>query len=80
MLLLAVFRVGCDSQTLFCASPPARHCVSTIKRYLSDMNVIEQAKDIIATLEDFVNFTEPDEVEEDYAQRIREAYELLIEY
>lgn len=44
------------------------------------MNVIEQAKDIIATLEDFVSFTEPDEVEEDYAQRIREAYELLIEY
>lgn len=44
------------------------------------MDIIEQAKDIIATLEDFVNFIEPDEVEEDYAQRIREAYELLIEY
>lgn len=44
------------------------------------MEVIKQAKDIIATLEDFVNFTEPDEVEEDYAERIREAYELLVEY
>ena len=37
------------------------------------------AKDIIATLEDFVNFTEPDEVEEYYAESIREAYELLVD-
>ena len=44
------------------------------------MNSIEMAKDIIATLQDFVNFTEPDEVEESYAENIREAYELLVEY
>ena len=37
-------------------------------------------KDIIATLEDLVNFTEPDEIEPDYVERIKEAYELLVEY
>ena len=44
------------------------------------MNSIEMAKDIIATLQDFVNFTEPYEVEESYAKNIREVYELLVEY
>lgn len=43
------------------------------------MNSIEMAKDIIATLEYFVNFTEPDEVDESYAESIREAYELLVD-
>lgn len=38
------------------------------------------AKDIIATLENLVNFNEPYEVEEDYLEKIREAYELLVEY
>ena len=37
------------------------------------------AKDIIATLEDFVKFTELNEVDEDYAERIKESYELLVE-
>ena len=36
------------------------------------------AKDIIATLEYFVKFTEPYEVDDDYAERIEEAYELLL--
>lgn len=44
------------------------------------MNEFEMAKDIIATLEDLVNFNELDEVEEDYLEKIREAYELLVEY
>ena len=47
---------------------------------LLNMDAIEMAKDIIATLEDFVNFTEPDEIEPDYEERIKEAYELLVEY
>jgi len=42
------------------------------------MNAIETAKDIIAILEDFVNFTEPHEVEDDYTERIKEAYDLLV--
>lgn len=45
-----------------------------------EIYVIEMAKDIIATLQGFVNFTEPDEVEEYYAESIKEAYELLVEY
>ena len=44
------------------------------------MNAIEMAKDIIATLEGLVTFTEPDEIEPDYVERIKEAYELLVEY
>lgn len=44
------------------------------------MKEFEMAKDIIATLENLVNFNEPDEVEEDYLEKIREAYELLVEY
>ena len=44
------------------------------------MDAIEMAKDIIATLEDLVNFTEPDEIEPEYEERIKEAYELLVEY
>ena len=44
------------------------------------MKEFEMAKDIIATLEDLVKFFEPNEVEEDYLEKIREAYELLVEY
>jgi hypothetical protein len=44
------------------------------------MDAIEMAKDIIATLENLVTFAEPDEIEPDYVERIKEAYELLVEY
>lgn len=40
----------------------------------------EMAKEIIATLEHLIEFNEPDEIEKDYKERIKEAYELLIEY
>ena len=43
------------------------------------MDIMEMAKDIIATLEDFVNFVEPDDVDESYAEKIKESYELLVE-
>ena len=42
------------------------------------VDAIEMAKDIIAVLEHFVQFTEPHEVEDDYAERIEEAYDLLV--
>jgi hypothetical protein len=42
------------------------------------VDAIEMAKDIIAVLEHFVWFTEPHEVEDDYAERIKEAYDLLV--
>ena len=35
------------------------------------MSTIEMAKDIIAELEDFINFTEEDEIEPDYAERVQ---------
>lgn len=44
-----------------------------------DMDVVEMAKDIVATLEDFIKFAEPNEVDESYAERIKESYELLVE-
>lgn len=44
------------------------------------MTTFEMAKDIIATLEDLINFNEPDEIEPDYEERIQEAYKLLVEY
>ena len=37
------------------------------------------AKDIIAVLEDLINFNEPDEIDEEYQEKIKEAYELLVE-
>lgn len=43
------------------------------------MTEIEMAKQIIATLEDLVRFNEPDDIEDDYKERIREAHELLVE-
>lgn len=43
-----------------------------------DMDTIEMAKDIIAVLEYLTQFMEPQEVEDDYAERIKEAYELLV--
>lgn len=43
------------------------------------MNAIEMAEEIIAILEHLVRFNEPDEVDEDYAKKIEEAYELLRE-
>lgn len=36
------------------------------------------AKDIIAVLEYLVQFAEPQEVGDDYAEWIKEAYELLV--
>ena len=50
----------------------------TFKDYF-DMDIMEMAKAIVATLEDFVKFTEPNEVDESYAEKIKEAYELLVE-
>ncbi len=44
------------------------------------MSTFEMAKDIIAELENFINFTEENEIEPDYADRIKEAYELIVEY
>lgn len=41
------------------------------------VDAIEMAKDIIATLEHLVWFTEPHGVD-DYAERIKEAYDLLV--
>lgn len=40
----------------------------------------EMAKEIIATLEHLIKFNGPDEIENNYKERIKEAYELLIEY
>ena len=42
------------------------------------VNAIEMAKDIIAVLEYLTQFMEPQEVEDDYAERIKEAYDLLV--
>ena len=44
------------------------------------MTTFEMAKDIIATLEDCINFNEPDEIELAYEVRIKEAYDLLVNY
>ena len=43
------------------------------------MDIIEMANAIIATLEDFIKFAEPNEVDDSYAERIKESYELLVE-
>lgn len=42
------------------------------------VDAIEMAKDIIAVLEHLVWFTELHKVENDYAERIKEAYDLLV--
>ena len=41
-------------------------------------NAVELAKDIVATLTNFIVFTEPDEVDDDYAERIKKSRELLV--
>lgn len=41
-------------------------------------NAVELAKDIVATLTNFIVFTEPDEVDNDYAERIKKSRELLV--
>lgn len=41
-------------------------------------NAIELAKDIVTTLTNFIVFTEPDEVDDDYAERIKKSHELLV--
>ena len=61
----------------------AQECTNKGRALLFDlvmiMNAIEMAEEIIATLEHLVRFNEPDEVDEDYAKKIEEAYELLRE-
>ena len=44
------------------------------------MEEFEMAKEIIASLESLVRFNEPGDIEDDYKERIKEAYELLVEY
>ena len=41
-------------------------------------NAVELAKDIVATLTNFIVFTEPNEVDDDYAERIKKSHELLV--
>ena len=43
------------------------------------MTVLEMANAIISTLDDFVRFNLESEIESDYAEKIKEAYELLVE-